>query len=103
MEETKPMKRLEHSLTFGNLWLYICSLIRKRKKAYAYALDDDIEKSFSFKPNRIMIYVVLYKLEAEGIIASKFEDRRKYYTLTSKGEKTLATGKGYLKKLSGRL
>lgn len=97
------MKRLEHSLTLGNLWLYICSLIRKKKKVYAYALNDEIEKTFSFRPNKIMIYVVLYKLEAEGFIISEFEDRRKYYRLTRNGEKVLDDGKAYMKKLAGRL
>ena len=98
-EETKPIKRLQHLLTYGNLWLYILSLIKKNKK-HAYVLDKEIEKQFSFKPNKVMIYIVLYKLEAEKLIRSEFEERRKYYSITKDGEKALAAAKKYFKKLA---
>jgi len=101
--KAKPIKRLQNLLTFGNLWLYILSLIRKNKKAYAYALDSEIEKTFAFKPSKVMVYIVLYKLENEGLIQSKFEERRKYYSLTKKGEETLVSAKGYFKALAEKL
>ncbi|MBI5051394.1 PadR family transcriptional regulator [Candidatus Micrarchaeota archaeon] len=91
----KPLKRLKQLLTVGNLWLYIISFIKRNGKSYAYALDDEIEKRYFFKPSKVMIYLVLYKLEAEGLIESKFEERRKYYTLTKKGEETLELAKEY--------
>ena len=81
----KPIKRLNRLLTSGSLWLYILSLASKGK-VYAYELDDKIEKQFSFRPNKIMNYVVLYKLEDEGLITSEFHERRKYYTITKKGK-----------------
>lgn len=102
-EHTKPMQRLRNALTFGNLWLYILSLAKNRKKIYAYNLPERLEKQFSFKPSRVMIYIVLYKLEAEGIISSEFEERRKYYHLTEKGKKTLGHAKEYLSLLAERL
>ena len=97
--DTKPIKRLRHLLTYGNLWIYILSLIRKNKKVYAYALDEQIEKSFSFKPNKVMVYIVLYKLESEQLISSEFEERRKYYKLTKKGNDTLVAAKKYFQSL----
>jgi len=97
--ETAPMRRLEKHVTGGNLWLYILSLLKKGKR-HAYALDGEISKEFSFKPNKIMIYVVLYKLESEGLINSEFEGRRKYYNITKKGIRTINEGKKYLKELS---
>lgn len=97
--DTRPMKRLKQTLTSGNLWLYILSNIKKKKKIYAYVLDQEIQKKFGFKPGRVMIYLVLYKLQNEGIIESAFEERRKYYTLTRKGEETLLLAKNYLKSL----
>ncbi|MBI5228157.1 PadR family transcriptional regulator [Candidatus Micrarchaeota archaeon] len=100
---TKPIKRLKHLLTSGNLWLYILSLVKLNGKIHAYALDDAIEKEFLFKPNKIMVYVVLYKLEGEGLISSAFEQRRKYYQLTEKGEETLNSAKEYFKILSDKL
>ncbi len=98
--ESKPVKRLKRTLTVGNLWIYILSLIKKKKKVYAYILDGGIEKEFGFKPSKIMIYIVLYKLEAEKLIESKFEERRKYYTLTPAGENCLSFAKKYFGKLS---
>jgi len=73
------------------------------KKLYAYELDKQIEKEFFFKPNKIMIYVVLYKLENEGLINSKFQERRKYYTLANKGIETLELARDYFKILSEKL
>ncbi len=100
--ETKPIKRLKDLLTTGNIWLYVLSTM-KTKKVYAYTLADEIEKEFYFKPSRVMIYLVLYRLEAENLIKSEFEQRRKYYTVTEKGRKTMAEAKDYLLLLSKKL
>lgn len=102
-EQTKPIKRLRNLLTAGNLWLYVLSLMRQEKKVYAYELPDKISKDFFFRPSRVMIYVVLYKLEGEGLISSEFEERRKYYRLTESGKKTLESAKDYFALLSKRL
>lgn len=99
---TKPVGRLQHSLTHGNIWLSALSLMKKGK-VYAYVLPDAIEKSFGFAPSRLMTYFVLYKLEDELLIVSKFEGRRKYYEITAKGRKTLEQGKQMLSSLAKRL
>jgi DNA-binding PadR family transcriptional regulator len=98
-----PVKRLRKLLTSGNLWLYILSLIHANKKLYAYGLDSQIEKEFNFRPDKIMIYVVLYRLENEGLISSEFQERRKYYTLTVKGEEALELAREYFRMLSAKL
>jgi DNA-binding PadR family transcriptional regulator len=98
-----PVKRLRKLLTSGNLWLYILSLIDANKNLYAYGLDSQIEKGFGFKPDKIMIYVVLYRLENEGLISSEFQERRKYYTLTGKGKEALAVAREYFRTLSTKL
>ena len=98
-ESTKPIKRLKHLLTYGNLWIYLLSRIKKKGKLYAYALDEDIEKIFSFKPSKVMVYIVLYKLEHEKLIHSEFEERRKYYQITQKGIETLMQAKQYFSQL----
>lgn len=102
-KQTGPIRRLKNLLTAGNLWLYILSLIKSRKKMYAYALPDEIARGFFFRPSRVMVYVVLYKLEAEGLIRSEFEERRKYYYLTWKGKKTLESAREYFSLLAKRL
>ncbi len=88
---TKPVSRLNHSLTHGNIWLSALSLM-KSKKVYAYALPEEINRRFGFLPSKLMTYFVLYKLEDEGLISAAFEGRRKYYELTAKGRKSLADG-----------
>ena len=50
-----------------------------------------------------MIYVVLYRLENEGLISSEFQERRKYYTLTAKGQEALAVAREYFRTLSAKL
>ena len=97
-----PIKRLKRLLTSGNLWLYILSLANCQK-VYAYEMDLLIEKEFLFKPDKITIYIVLYRLENEGLIRSKFEERRKYYTITKKGLQALESARAYFKVLVGKL
>jgi len=101
--DSSPIKRLKKHLTTGNLWLYILSLIKKRNKIYAYVLNKDIEEKFGFIAGKVMIYLVLYRLESEKLISSEFEERRKYYKITKKGEKILNFAKNYMEKLSKRL
>jgi PadR family transcriptional regulator PadR len=98
-----PIKRLRYLLTSGNLWLYILSLIKRDGELYAYSLDERIEKAFDFRPNKIMVYVVLYRLEAEGLISSRFAERRKYYQLTEKGAGALDSAREHFKKLAVKL
>ena len=70
---------------------------------YAYALPGEIREKFGFAPSKLMTYFVLYKLEDEGLISSKFEGRRKYYELTAKGRKALAEAKSMLSSLARKL
>ncbi len=102
-QPTSPLRRLRRLLTSENLWLYVLSLLKRRKSLYAYELDEAIEKRFGFRPNKIMIYIVLYRLEAEGLIRSEFQERRKYYALTEKGDDALGQARGYFKTLSAKL
>jgi DNA-binding PadR family transcriptional regulator len=102
MEESRPMQRLRRALTKGNLWLYILSKL-KRGKVYAYGLRKEIERDFGWSHGLITSYVVLYKLENEGLISSEFEGRRKYYRITKKGAEEMRKAKAYLRQLLRRL
>lgn len=102
MGEAKPLARLSESLTHGNLWLSILSLA-SRQDIYAYALPSLIAKKFGFTPSRIMIYLVLYKLEAEGLLSSHDEKKRKYYRATPLGKSCLIRGKKVLSAWSKKL
>ena len=98
----KPLKRLNYSLTHGNIWLAALSLMRRRK-VYAYALPDEISVAFGYSPSKLMTYFVLYKLEDEKLISSKFEGRRKYYELTPAGSRALSDGKKILSSFAKKL
>ena len=101
-------RRLVRKLTVENLWLYVLSLL-KSGPLYGYEISRKIKENFGFKPGRVTCYMVLYKLQAEGLIASKKvrasggESSRKYYVLTKKGERALEAAKEYLRGLSERL
>jgi len=96
---SKPLARLRRALTYGNIWLAALAVM-KRKRAYAYALPGEIRERFGFEPSKLMTYFVLYKLEAEGLIASSFEGRRKYYKLTGKGLAALEAAKRLLRAMA---
>jgi len=83
-----PIKRLQKSNTIENLWIYILSLLKKRK-IYAWEIPAIIERELGFKPGKITPYRVLYRLEKEGFVKSKIKERRRIYELTEKGEKEL--------------
>ena len=102
MVEAAPLRRLKNSLTRQNLWLYVLSTLN-RKKVYAYGLGRQMEERFGWSHGLITTYVVLYKLEAEGLISSEYEERRKYYSITRKGKAALREAKKYLKSLAGKL
>ena len=101
-KQPKPVARLSHSLTHGNIWLAALSIMKK-KKVYAYALPEEISRAFGYSPSKLMVYFVLYKLEDEKLISSKFEGRPKYYELTPSGKKALFDGKKKLSDLSKKL
>lgn len=88
----KPLFRLADSLTHANLWLSILALA-SNSPVYAYQLPADIHSRFGFKPSRLMVYLVLYKLEGEGLLHSFEKGQRRYYTLTAGGKKCLTEGK----------
>ena len=95
-------------LTIENLWLYVLSLL-KESPLYGYEIVKRIEERFGFKPGRVTCYIVLHKLQSEGLIASAGSKadsggpQRKYYTLTREGEKALETAKDFLRGLAERL
>ena len=98
----RPLERLWQSITLGNLWLSVLSLASKGK-IYAYNLPDAIEKRFKFKPSLLLVYLVLYRLEGDGLLQSAEDGRRRYYSITPKGKAALSDGKTLLKKRAAEL
>ncbi len=96
------MERLQKSNTKENLWLYILSLLKKRK-VYGWEIPTLIKKNFNFKPGRITPYRVLYRLEKEGLVKSKMEERRRIYQITKKGKRELELAKIFFKEVLSKL
>ncbi|MEN2974097.1 MAG: PadR family transcriptional regulator [Candidatus Caldarchaeales archaeon] len=100
--ESRAVSRFIRKITVENLWIYVLSLL-KEEPVYGYEIRDKIFKKFNFKPGKITCYVVLYKLEREGLISSKEIDEksrgapRRYYTITDKGLRELERAKKFLK------
>jgi len=97
-----PFLRLKKSNTIDNLWIYILSLIRK-KPMHAYQIQKDIEKKFDFQPGKITPYRVLYRLENDGFVKSKLEDRKRVYQVTKKGEEEFKKAKKFYQKILDEL
>jgi DNA-binding PadR family transcriptional regulator len=89
-----PFERLKILNTKENLWIYILSLLKKRS-LYGWEIPKIIEKKFEFKPGKITPYRVLYRLEKDGFVESKMEDRRRVYQITEKGKKELEMAKNF--------
>ena len=97
-----PMERLYKSNTRENLWLYILSLLKKRR-LYGWEIPELIKKNFDFKPGRITPYRVLYRLENDSFVKSKMEERRRIYQITKKGEEELKRARGFYEEILKKL
>jgi DNA-binding PadR family transcriptional regulator len=89
-----PFSHLQKSNTIDNLWIYILSLI-KQQPMHAYQIQREIEKKFGFQPGKITPYRVLYRLENDGFVRSKIEERKRIYQITKKGKKELEKAKNF--------
>lgn len=93
------LRRLENKITKENLWMYILNLL-KNGPLYGYEVREKIKEKFGFEPVTITVYMVLYKMEKEGLVVRKKSDKaqRKYYLITEKGIKTLEEGISFLRR-----
>ncbi len=97
-----PLGRLHSRTTKEILWIYILRLLRE-KEMYAYELRDAIKNAFGFEPARVTSYVVLYRLEKEGYVGSKWVEKKKYYHLTKKGAELYKQGISHLEEMLDKL
>ena len=97
-----PNERLQKSNTIENLWIYILSLLKKQK-IYGWKIPAIIKKEFKFKPGKITPYRVLYRLEKEGFVKSKIEERRRVYQITEKGGKELEKAKKFFQEILNKI
>lgn len=101
MDESREIARLRRSLTLENLWMYILRVLLEGE-TYAYALRDEIEKKFGFRPGKITVYKVLYLLRRHGLVQVRREmvggRLRKYYTVTPRARDEMRRASSILRK-----
>ena len=97
-----PLQRLKKSNTKENLWIYILALLAK-KPHYGWEIPALIEQNFGFRPGNITPYRVFYRLQADGFVKSKTQERRRIYEITGKGKKELAGAKLFYKDILSKL
>jgi DNA-binding PadR family transcriptional regulator len=97
-----PLDRLKKKTSKEILWIYILRLLTEREM-YAYELKQTLQDRFNIDPARITSYVVLYRLENEGYVSSRWQKNKKYYKITEKGTKLLDEGILYLEDVVGKL
>ena len=97
-----PLNRLKKKTTKEILWIYILRLLVERAM-YAYELKSELTNRFGIEPALITPYVVLYRLENEEYVTSKWDKNKKYYTMTKKGKTLLDEGIKYIESISKKL
>lgn len=104
----KAVRRLVTLTTKENLWIYISTLLEEREY-FAYELQRAVQERFGVLMASVTAYVLLYKMEREGLVERSTERReghrptRKYYALTAKGKAALADARAYLQVLTAAL
>lgn len=93
-----PLERLKKLNTKENLWIYILKIV-KTNPHHGWEFPTIVEKEYGFKPGTITPYRVLYSLEAEGLVESYHDDRRRVYKITEKGKKELEKVKDFYEDL----
>ena len=94
---TPAYNRLVNKVTKENLWLYILKMLMDRQM-YAYEIRKNVKEKFGFSTATVTVYVVLYKMQREGLIGGGVEEsvqgrpERKYYEITEKGRKVFQDG-----------
>jgi PadR family transcriptional regulator PadR len=89
--------RLVSKLTKENLWMFILSMLNERPM-YGYEVATEIRKRYSVKVATITVYVVLYRMNNEGLVKrlvdkdSRLGLRKVFYQATEKGLNTYKEG-----------
>ncbi|MBF2513585.1 PadR family transcriptional regulator [Listeria marthii] len=88
----KKQSHLElHDWKVETLKTILDSLQDEAKHGYEISTQLFQKNELSFKSNEGQLYILLHLLENKKIITSKWMENRKYYSLTSKGKKYVAS------------
>lgn len=94
----KPSARLKRKVLVENLWIFVLKLL-KGKDYYGFEIRSKIKDRFGFWVGNVTAYKVLYILDKDGYVNSFMKGNKKYYKITAKGRKELASAEKFLKGL----
>ncbi|BDR91149.1 PadR family transcriptional regulator [Vulcanisaeta souniana] len=76
----RALGRLMTKLTKENLWIYVVKLLMERPM-YGYEIAKEIKERFNIDITNVGVYVVLYKMERDGLVETFMSDGSKMYKL----------------------
>ena len=93
----RPLIRLKDKIEKENLWLFVLSILYKKKR-YGNELRAIIKDKYGFLTGTMTAYKVLYLLKTDGYVKSEKNGKFVYYQITKKGRKELSEAKKLLSK-----
>jgi len=86
--ETAVLKRMHGRIIKNFMDVLILAELRKRPMS-GYNVIEFIHNKFELLVSSGTVYSLLYSLEREKLIEGKWNERKRVYVLTEKGEKTI--------------
>ena len=86
--ETAVLKRMHGRIIKNFMDVLILAELRKRPMS-GYNVIEFIHNKFGLLVSSGTVYSLLYSLEREKLIEGKWNERKRVYVLTEKGEKTI--------------
>ena len=86
--EKETLRVMQKRIVRSFLDVLILAYLRKAPKS-AYDVIAFIHKKFHLLMSTGTVYSTLYSLERDGLIRGNFARRKRIYTITKKGEKTI--------------
>lgn len=97
----KALARFINKVTKENLWIYVMSILLKNPLS-GYDIVKRIRGEYGINVTTVAIYVVLYKMERDGLIESYVSGEKKYYRPTKAGIEEFRNAIDFLERLLGK-
>ena len=96
-------EHLHTSLTKGNLWLYVLSVLEQKPTSSPRGIKQSVQERFDFAPATITFYSVLYKMTREGLVKRSSDEFRSEYVITPRGREQLTRARALLGEVGSKL
>lgn len=104
MTEPKALKRLKRKLTVENLWLYVInSILRRGEPVRAYTVRKMIREYHGLNAPTITVYMVVYRLVAEGLLEKITRGGETLYRVSDKGREAYMAALDFISKTLEKL